>query len=45
MRAQPIGVHRAGGLAQIGLDRLFGTGVKHNDRFTHTHLGDPPDAG
>jgi len=31
-------------LAHIGLDRLFGTGLKYNDRFTHTHLGDRPDA-
>jgi Domain of unknown function (DUF4260) len=31
-------------LAHIGLDRLLGTGPKYNDRFTHTHLGDRPDA-
>ena len=31
-------------LAHIGLDRLFGMGLKYNDRFTHTHLGDRPDA-
>ena len=31
-------------LAHIGLDRLLGTGLKYNDRFTHTHLGDRPDA-
>jgi len=30
-------------LAHIGLDRLLGTGLKYNDRFTHTHLGDRPD--
>ena len=29
-------------LAHIGLDRLLGTGLKYNDRFTHTHLGDRP---
>jgi len=27
-------------LAHIGLDRLLGMGLKYNDRFTHTHLGD-----
>jgi len=31
-------------LAHIGLDRLLGKGLKYNDRFTHTHLGDRPDA-
>ena len=31
-------------LAHIGLDRLLGTGLKYNDRFAHTHLGDRPDA-
>jgi Domain of unknown function (DUF4260) len=31
-------------LAHIGLDRLLGAGLKYNDRFTHTHLGDRPDA-
>ena len=31
-------------LAHIGLDRLLGTGLKYKDRFTHTHLGDRPDA-
>jgi hypothetical protein len=31
-------------LAHIGLDRLLGMGLKYNDRFTHTHLGDRPDA-
>ena len=31
-------------LAHIGLDRLLGTSLKYNDRFTHTHLGDRPDA-
>ena len=31
-------------LAHIGLDRLLLTGLKYNDRFTHTHLGDRPDA-
>lgn len=31
-------------LAHIGLDRLLGFGLKYNDRFTHTHLGDRPDA-
>jgi len=30
-------------LARIGLDRLLGMGLKYNDRFTHTHLGDRPD--
>ena len=25
------------------LDRLLGMGLKYNDRFTHTHLGDRPD--
>jgi Domain of unknown function (DUF4260) len=30
-------------LAHIGLDRLLGAGLKYNDRFTHTHLGDRPD--
>ena len=30
-------------LSHIGLDRLLGTGLKYNDRFTHTHLGDRPD--
>lgn len=30
-------------LAHIGLDRLLGMGLKYNDRFTHTHLGDHPD--
>jgi hypothetical protein len=32
-------------LAHIGLDRLLGTGLKYNDRFTHTHLGDRPAPG
>jgi Domain of unknown function (DUF4260) len=31
-------------LAHIGLDRLLGFGLKYNDRFPHTHLGDHPDA-
>jgi len=31
-------------LAHIGLDRLLGTGLKYNDRFSHTHLGDRPNA-
>jgi hypothetical protein len=31
-------------LAHIGLDRLLGMGLKYDDRFTHTHLGDRPDA-
>ena len=31
-------------LAHIGLDRLLGMGLKYNDRFTHTHLSDRPDA-
>lgn len=31
-------------LAHIGLDRLAGMGLKYGDRFTHTHLGDRPDA-
>jgi len=31
-------------LAHIGLDRLLGTGLKYNDRCTHTHRGDRPDA-
>src|SRR5262249_32159237 len=31
-------------LAHIGLDRLLGTGLKYNDRFTHTHLSDRLDA-
>jgi hypothetical protein len=31
-------------LAHIGLDQLLGMGLKYNDRFTHTHLGDRPDA-
>jgi len=31
-------------LAHIGLDRGTGTGLKYNDRFAHTHLGDHPDA-
>jgi Domain of unknown function (DUF4260) len=31
-------------LAHIGLDRLFGMGLKYNDGFTHTHLGDRRDA-
>ena len=31
-------------LAHIGLDRLLGMGLKYSDRFTHTHLGDRPDA-
>jgi Domain of unknown function (DUF4260) len=30
-------------LAHIGLDRLLGFGLKYNDRFPHTHLGDHPD--
>ena len=30
--------------AHIGLDRLLGTGLTYNDRFTHTHLGNRPDA-
>ncbi len=32
-------------LAHIGLDRLLGLGLKYNDRFPHTHLGDRPSAG
>jgi hypothetical protein len=31
-------------LAHIGLDRLLGMGLKYDDRFTHTHLGDRPAA-
>jgi hypothetical protein len=31
-------------LAHVGLDRLLGMGLKYNDRFAHTHLGDRPDA-
>jgi hypothetical protein len=31
-------------LAHIGLDRLLGMGLKYDDRFTHTHLGDRQDA-
>jgi Domain of unknown function (DUF4260) len=31
-------------LAHIGLDRLLGMGLKYDDRFSHTHLGDHPDA-
>jgi uncharacterized protein DUF4260 len=31
-------------LAHIELDRLLGMGLKYNDRFTHTYLGDRPDA-
>ena len=31
-------------LAHIGLDRLLGMGLKYNDRFAHTHLGDHADA-
>jgi Domain of unknown function (DUF4260) len=27
-------------LAHIGMDRLVGTGLKYNDRFQHTRLGD-----
>lgn len=27
-------------LAHIALDRVLGYGLKYNDRFTHTHLGD-----
>jgi len=27
-------------LAHIGMDRLLGFGLKYNDRFAHTHLGD-----
>jgi Domain of unknown function (DUF4260) len=30
-------------LAHIGLDRLLGMGLKYDDRFAHTHLGDHPD--
>ena len=26
-------------LAHIGMDRALGYGLKHSDRFTHTHLG------
>ena len=26
-------------LAHIGMDRMFGYGLKHPDRFEHTHLG------
>jgi hypothetical protein len=26
-------------LAHIGMDRLFGYGLKHDDDFKHTHLG------
>lgn len=26
-------------LAHIGMDRAFGYGLKHPDRFEHTHLG------
>jgi hypothetical protein len=26
--------------AHIGMDRLLGYGLKHDDGFTHTHLGD-----
>jgi hypothetical protein len=31
--------------AHIGMDRLLGMGLKYGDRFTHTHLGDRPNAG
>lgn len=31
-------------LGHIGLDRLLGVGLKYNDRFPHTHLGDRPDS-
>jgi hypothetical protein len=31
-------------LAHIGLDRTLGFGLKYNDRFTHTHLSDRPQA-
>ena len=31
-------------LAHIGMDRLLGMGLKYNDRFAHTHLGDHADA-
>jgi Domain of unknown function (DUF4260) len=31
-------------LAHIGLDRLLGMGLKYDDRFAHTHLGDHADA-
>jgi hypothetical protein len=31
-------------LAHIGLDRLVGMGLKYNDGFAHTHLGDHPGA-
>ena len=31
-------------LVHIGLDRMLGMGLKYNDRFSHTHLGDRPDA-
>jgi hypothetical protein len=31
-------------LAHIGMDRVLGMGLKYGDRFTHTHLGDRPDA-
>lgn len=31
-------------LAHIGMDRFLGMGLKYGDRFTHTHLGDRPDA-
>ena len=27
------------GLVHVGLDRLMGYGVKHDDGFGHTHLG------
>jgi Domain of unknown function (DUF4260) len=30
-------------LAHIGMDRLLGMGLKYNDRFAHTHLGDHAD--
>jgi len=39
-----IGYWRADRLLMaLGLDRLLGMGLKYNDRFTHTHLGDRPD--
>ena len=31
-------------LAHIGMDRLLGMGLKYNDRFAHTHLGDHANA-
>jgi uncharacterized protein DUF4260 len=32
-------------LAHIGADRLLGYGLKYNDNFQHTHLGQPGQPG